>query len=65
MAIIYRRMDNTREVLLHIFDKKDFNADKSVTVSFHKKIHGAVNFLDSRTVSKIRLAEEEISELIY
>jgi riboflavin kinase/FMN adenylyltransferase len=65
MAIIYRRMDNTREVLLHIFDKKDFNADKSVTVSFHKKIHGAVNFSDSRTVSKIRLAEEEISELIY
>jgi riboflavin kinase/FMN adenylyltransferase len=65
MAIIYRRMDNTREVLLHIFDKKDFNADSRITVSFHKKIHGAVNFSDSRAISKIRQAEEEISELIY
>ena len=65
MAIIYRRKDNIREVLLHIFDKKDFNSDKRVTLSFHKKIHGEVNFSDGRAVSKIRLAEEEISELIY
>jgi riboflavin kinase/FMN adenylyltransferase len=65
MAIIYRKTDNTQEVLLHIFDKKDFHAGSRITVSFHKKIAGAVNFSDSRAISKIRLAEEEISELIY
>ncbi len=65
MAIIYRRRDNTQEVLLHIFDKNNFNAGSRITISFHKKIHGAVNFSDSGAISKIRLAEEEISELIY
>ena len=32
---------------------------------FIKKIHGAVNFSDIRAISKINLAKEEISELIY
>lgn len=65
MAIIHRRNDNTSEVLLNIFDEVKFPADNNITISFHKKILGAINFSDSRAISKINLAIEEISELIY
>jgi riboflavin kinase / FMN adenylyltransferase len=65
MAIINRRLDYTSEVLLNIFDEMKFNTDSKVTVSFHKKIHGAINLSDNRAISKINLAIEEISDLIY
>jgi riboflavin kinase / FMN adenylyltransferase len=65
MTIIYTRPDKTQEVLLNIFDMKNFNSDNKITISFHKKIHGAVDFSDSRAVSKINIAKEEISDLIY
>jgi riboflavin kinase / FMN adenylyltransferase len=65
MAIINRRSDNTSEVLLNIFDEFNLSADSKVTISFHKKIHGAVSFSDSRSSSKIKAAIEEISDLIY
>lgn len=65
MVIIHMRNDNTSEVLLNIFDEVNFHTDNSMTISFHKKIFGAINFNDSRAISKINLAIEEISELIY
>jgi riboflavin kinase/FMN adenylyltransferase len=65
MAIIYRRQNNPSEVLLNIFDEPDRIYDKKLTISFHKKIHGAVDFSESRAIAKIKLAIEEISELIY
>ena len=65
MVIIHKRNDNMSEVLLNIFDMGNFNRDSKLTISFHKMIHGAVNFSDSRSVSKVNLAKEEISELIY
>ena len=65
MTIIHRVNDNLSEVLLNIFDEMNFHADNKITISFHKKIHGAVNFSDNRSISKINLAKEEISELIY
>jgi riboflavin kinase / FMN adenylyltransferase len=65
MAIIHRRNDNTSEVLLNIFDKMYLNADSKITISFHKKIHGAINFSDKIAVSKINLVREEILDLIY
>jgi riboflavin kinase/FMN adenylyltransferase len=65
MAIIYRRHDLTSEVLLNIFEGFDIKRDLKITTSFHKKIHGAVDFSDGRTISKINFAIEEISELIY
>ena len=65
MAIIHRRNDNTSEVLLNIFDEVNFNTDNKITISFHKKIHGVINLSDSRSISKINLAKEEISDLIY
>jgi riboflavin kinase/FMN adenylyltransferase len=65
MAIIHRRNDYTSEVLLNIFDGMPVSAEKKITISFHKKIHGAVNLSDNRSVTKINLALEEISDLIY
>lgn len=65
MAIIHKKPDNTSEVLVNIFDRINFNAENKITVSFHKKMHGAVNFSDNKGISKINLAIEEISELIY
>jgi riboflavin kinase / FMN adenylyltransferase len=65
MAIIHRRHDSATEVLLNIFDELNINKDKKITISFHKKIHGAIDLSESRAISKINLALEEISDLIY
>jgi riboflavin kinase/FMN adenylyltransferase len=65
MVIIHRGNNTTAAVLLNIFDEMNFNPDNKITISFHKKIHGAINFADARAISKINLAIEEISELIY
>ena len=65
MVIIHKRNDNAPEVLLNIFDEKYFNTGSKITISFHKMIHGAVNFSDNRSVLKVNLSREEISELIY
>ncbi len=65
MAIIHRRSDDTSEVLLNIFDEQNINTDSKITISFHKKIHGAFDLSDSRSASKINLAKEEIADLIY
>jgi riboflavin kinase/FMN adenylyltransferase len=65
MTIIHRGNSNISEVLLNIFDEMNFNPGNKITISFHKKIHGAINLTDSRAISKINLAIEEISELIY
>jgi riboflavin kinase/FMN adenylyltransferase len=65
MAIIHRNPDNTSKVLVNIFDRINFNAENKITVSFHKKMHGAVNFSDNKAISKFNLAIEEISDLIY
>lgn len=65
MVIIHGGSDNTSEVLLNIFNEMNPTTGTKITISFHKKIHGAVNFSDNRSISKINLAFEEISELIY
>jgi len=52
-------------VLLSVFDEFSINTGNKITISFHKKIHGAVDFSDVRAISKINLAKEEISDLIY
>jgi len=65
MVIIHVGPDNTSEVLLNIFNEMNRTTGTKITISFHKKIHGAVNFSDNRSISKINLAFEEISELIY
>jgi riboflavin kinase / FMN adenylyltransferase len=65
MAIIYKKTEDKTEVLVNIFDDLIFPVDHSVTLFFHKKIHGGVSFSDSRTTLKISSAKEEISDLIY
>jgi riboflavin kinase/FMN adenylyltransferase len=65
MVIIHRKPEEKSEVLLNIFDKLNFPVSERVTLYFHKKIHGAVNLSDSKTIFKINLAKEEISDLIY
>jgi len=65
MVIIYGGNEQKPEVLLNVFEEKNFNTENKITISFHKKIHGAINFSDNRTISRINLAKEEISDLIY
>jgi riboflavin kinase/FMN adenylyltransferase len=64
MVIIHKAPNDPSEVLLNIFDES-FNIENKVTISFHKKIHGSVNFHDEKSVLKINMAKEEIAELIY
>jgi riboflavin kinase/FMN adenylyltransferase len=65
MVIIHGRPDKSSEVLVNIFDEMKLSSDSKVTISFHKKIHGAINFSDSSAILKVNMAKEEISELIY
>jgi riboflavin kinase/FMN adenylyltransferase len=65
MVIIHGRPDKSSEVLVNIFDGMNLSSDIKITISFHKKIQGAINFSDSRAISKVNMAKEEISELIY
>lgn len=64
MVLVNKSPENVSEVILNIFEK-DFDPETGITLSFHKKIHGAIPLSDSRAVSKINNAIEEISELIY
>jgi len=65
MVIIDGRPDRSSEVLVNIFDEMNLSSDSKITISFHKKIQGAINFSESRAISKVNMAKEEISELIY
>lgn len=65
MTIILGRHDQASEVLVHVFNESYLIPGNKITISFHKKIHGAISFSDTRSISKINLAMEEISDLIY
>jgi riboflavin kinase/FMN adenylyltransferase len=65
MVIILRRADNCNDVLIDVFDNMDSHPDTNISSFFHKKIHGAINPCDSRSLQKIASAREEILELIY
>jgi riboflavin kinase/FMN adenylyltransferase len=65
MAIILRTDESSAEVLLDVFDNRESHADLSISSFFHKKIHGAISPVDSRSIQKIASAKEEILELIY
>jgi FAD synthase len=43
----------------------DLYPDQKISSYFHKKIHGAVNLHDGRSIQRINMAKEEILELIY
>src|SRR5512133_2583965 len=55
MTIIHRKPDNSSDVLLNIFGEIP-GRDSVLTLSFHKKIHGAIALTDTRAVLKIKTA---------
>jgi riboflavin kinase / FMN adenylyltransferase len=65
MVLINRKDDTKPEVLLNIFENMNTDEKSKLIVSFHKKIHGALNISDERSVARVLNAKEEISELIY
>ena len=65
MSIIHRGTGLVSEVLFNVLEDYNFIEDKKITLAFHKKIHGAVDLSESRSIAKINLAKEEISDLIY
>lgn len=65
MVIVNPKEGNQPELLAHFFDTPPTGEDLNIIMSFHKKIHGAVNHSEPKSVSRILAAREEISELIY
>lgn len=66
MVIINCLQDGDCEVLLHLFNFEPSPAGNDSTVFFHKKIRGAVVLGDHiNSVPRIKMALDEISELIY
>jgi riboflavin kinase / FMN adenylyltransferase len=65
MAIIHITPEEKSEVLLHLFGNNEYLLHQNLTLYFHKKIHGAVNLEDIKSLPKITSAMEEISDLIY
>jgi len=65
MAIIYRNHAEKPEVLVEPLDEISFRENGMMNLYFHKKILGAVNLSDARSLLKIRTARTEIADLIY
>lgn len=65
MAIISKMAAEKTVVLVNVFEDLSITDGSKLTLYFHKRIQGAVNLSDSKSVAKINYAKEEISELIY
>jgi riboflavin kinase/FMN adenylyltransferase len=65
MVIINHKESTQPELLVDFFEPLTSQPGQSVTLSFHKRIHGAVNISESKSVSRILSSREEILELIY
>jgi riboflavin kinase / FMN adenylyltransferase len=65
MVIIQRKPEKTPEVLVNIFEEEKVQKSRKITILFHKKIHGAVNLADEKSIPKIISSKAEISDLIY
>lgn len=63
--VIISRNPEQNEVLLSTVENDGIEAGRQVTLYFHKRILGSVNISDEKAHAKIRLAREEISDLIY
>jgi riboflavin kinase / FMN adenylyltransferase len=65
MAIITRNHEEKSEVLIDFFESQGIPADTKFTIAFHKKIHGAVDLSDNKSVNKVKTSKAEIMDLIY
>ncbi|HLN20185.1 MAG TPA: hypothetical protein VK213_03795 [Bacteroidales bacterium] len=63
--VIIQRINDNHEITAEILQPcNNFTGDK-LTLYFHKKVHGALNFAESNVSKRISNARTEISELIY
>jgi len=65
MALIYGDATGNSGVMISIFENQEFYTGKKCSVLFHKKIHGEIRLSDPGFKSRIDIAKNEISELIF
>jgi riboflavin kinase / FMN adenylyltransferase len=65
MVIVHPKPVGNNFVLVHVFENQHFTFGNNITLFFHKKIHGAIDLAESKTIGKLDAAKKEISELIY
>jgi riboflavin kinase/FMN adenylyltransferase len=65
MVLIHLNHKNKPELLVSLFDTVTIPSDDQLTLSFHKKIHGAVKPSEEKFIPRILSAKEEIIELIF
>ncbi len=65
MVIIYKNQEQNPDVLVDLLDAVSFQDKDKINLYFHKKILGAVNMSDTKSLLKISAAREEITDLIY
>lgn len=65
MVIISKMSGERPVVLVNVFEDISLTTGSKLTLYFHKKIQGAVNLTDIKSIAKIKYAKDEISELIF
>jgi hypothetical protein len=65
MALVTSGDERCHALLLDAIEPEKVPADQKILIMFHKKVHGAINPADNRSLECIRAAREEIIELIY
>jgi len=65
MALIFQKPGEQSGVMLSIFENQEFFTGEKCSVLFHKKIHGEVLLSDPGVGSRIDMAKNEISDLIF
>ena len=65
MVLIHLNQTNMPELFVIFFNDITEPYDIPLILSFHKKIHGAVNLSDKKFIPRILSALEEINELIF
>ena len=65
MVLICREMTEPSEVLVDIMEGSPSETYPEIILYFHKRIIGSVCLSDEKSIPKIKMARQEIAELIY
>jgi len=65
MALVISNHEKPMDLFVSFLDKNPMPIDNNMVISFHKKVHGAVNLTDEKYRARILSARDEITELIY
>ena len=65
MVMICAKKDEQPQILVDIMGENKITPGSKVILDFHKRIIGSVCLNDDKSIPRIRLAREEIAELIY